>query len=619
MSLVVNTNVSSLTAQRALAETGKMLDEAMARLSSGSRINAASDDAAGLAIVQRMTAQINGLNMAVKNANDGISLTQSIEGALVEVADMLQRLRELSVQSANDTNTNTDRAFLQSEVNLLIAEITRISANTRFNQMTVLDGTFTNKVLQVGTEGGEVIQFSVDSVSGDKLGAYKITGDRIQAFEGDGNGVYVNQTDDADDIIINGNSLSKTIAVGTGDSATNVATNINAVSGETGVSAVAKSYAHYYTTWKADQTASLKINNKTTGEFIVGATNVLDAVDKINTISGSTGVTATATSDFKVLLYASDGRDILVENEKAILGQRVAAVSHDGTSSAALTGAVAGAKETAAGVGTDGATVENWYIRNQHTGESTALSFTQGGDVAATLAAVNTALGNLSGNWAAAGAWHLTATTTNTPKMTFTGTAALGDFQIFSDSDMSTSLLEATSDTLGLLGTHDVRLLGAGVTTYEGNTTVGDSATVQGTISLSSSKLFSVTQSGTELSAALNDNYFTTGAATLSTVSNVDLRTQSGSSNAISVLDGAIEKISSMRADLGAIENRLSHTVSNLMNIAENTSEARSRVNDADYSVESANLAKAQVLQQAGTAMLTQANARSQLVLQLLQ
>ena len=212
MSLVVNTNVSSLTAQRGLAESGDMLDKAMARLSSGSRINSASDDAAGLAIVQRMSAQINGLNMAVKNANDGISLTQSIEGALVEVVDMLQRVRELAVQSANDTNTNTDRAFLQEEVNLLIAEITRVSANTRFNQTTVLDGSFNNKILQVGTEGGETIQFSVDSVSSDKLGAYKITGDRIAATEGDGNGVFLNQTDDADDIIINGNSLSKTIA-----------------------------------------------------------------------------------------------------------------------------------------------------------------------------------------------------------------------------------------------------------------------------------------------------------------------------------------------------------------------------------------------------------------------
>ena len=344
---------------------------------------------------------------------------------------------------------------------------------------------------------------------------------------------------------------------------------------------------------------------------------MLDAVDKINAISGSTGVTATATSENKVLLYANDGRDILVENETAILGQRVAAVSHDGTSVAALSGAVAGVKETqyADAIG-NGATWTG-YIQNQHTGESMPFSWLTSSTPATQVSRLNTALGNLSGKWGDGGDYHLTAAVSNANKITFTGTTALGDFQIFGSSSHTWSVLEATSDTLGLLGTHDVRLIAAGTTSYEGDTTVGDSATVQGTISLSSSKLFSVTQSGTEL--AVNDNYFTSGAATLSTVSNVDLRDRSGASFAISVLDGAIEKISSMRADLGAIENRLSYTVSNLMNVAENTADARSRINDADYSVESANLAKAQVLQQAGTAMLSQANARAQLVLQLLQ
>ena len=144
-----------------------------------------------------------------------------------------------------------------------------------------------------------------------------------------------------------------------------------------------------------------------------------------------------------------------------------------------------------------------------------------------------------------------------------------------------------------------------------------DAATIQGTISLKSSKVFSVTQSGTEATA--NDNYFTTSASTLNTVSNVDLRNQTGASAALAVLDGAIEKISSLRSDLGAIENRLDHTVSNLMNISEQTEAARSRIQDADFSAESAKLAKAQVLKQAGVGMLAQANASSQLVLQLLQ
>ena len=165
---------------------------------------------------------------------------------------------------------------------------------------------------------------------------------------------------------------------------------------------------------------------------------------------------------------------------------------------------------------------------------------------------------------------------------------------------------EKSKERAGVIDANDLNLAAA---------TGNDTATIQGTIDLSSSKVFSITQNG----GADADDYFSTGASSLTTVSNVDLRNQAGASNAISVLDGAIEKISSMRADLGAIENRLSYTVSNLMNVAENTADARSRINDADYSVESANLAKAQVLQQAGTAMLSQANARAQLVLQLLQ
>ncbi|MDA7771635.1 flagellin [Pseudomonadales bacterium] len=599
MSLVVNTNVSSLTAQRGLAESGDMLDKAMARLSSGSRINSASDDAAGLAIVQRMSAQINGLNMAVKNANDGISLTQSIEGALVEVVDMLQRVRELAVQSANDTNTNTDRAFLQEEVNLLIAEITRVSANTRFNQTTVLDGSFSNKVLQVGTEGGETIQFSVDSVSADKLGAYKVAGDRIEAIAG--TGANANGTGSDDSIIINGNSLSKTVAVTAGDSAQNVATNINAVSGETGVTATAKTYAQYYSRSAADETASLKINGKTTGEFVISGTNVLDAIDKINAISGSTGVTATATSDYKVLLYANSGKDVTVENETSSTYGRVKAVSHDGSTTAAQTGTKGVLTFSSGGLtadANDGNGGTEYFINNTTTGQT--WSFTTGTDVTASglKTVIDAAVG--VGKITTGGASNGAAAT-----VSFTGATDFGAFTISTSAGGSLVANLATT-TAGIIDGNDLNLAAA---------TGNDTATIQGTIDLSSSKVFSITQNG----GADADDYFSTGASSLTTVSNVDLRNQAGASNAISVLDGAIEKISSMRADLGAIENRLSYTVSNLMNVAENTADARSRINDADYSVESANLAKAQVLQQAGTAMLSQANARAQLVLQLLQ
>ena len=170
MAMVINTNVSSLTAQRALAESNAELETAMERLSTGRKINSAADDAAGLAMTQRMTAQVKGLAMAVKNANDGQALTQSIEGALGEVSDMLQRMRELALQAANGTNSSADRTFLQSEVNLLIQEISRVATNTRYNGELILDGTFLNKALQVGIEEGENIIFSVESVAAEAVG-----------------------------------------------------------------------------------------------------------------------------------------------------------------------------------------------------------------------------------------------------------------------------------------------------------------------------------------------------------------------------------------------------------------------------------------------------------------
>jgi len=838
MSLVVNTNVSSLTAQRALAFADSLQGEAMERLSTGSKLNSASDDAAGLAIAQRMTSQINGLNMAIKNANDGISLTQSVEGALVEVADMLQRMRELSVQSANDTNTGTDRKAIQEEVNLLVAEITRVSANTRFNDQKVLDGSFQNIQLQVGTEAGEAIGFSLESTSANALGAYKISGDIVAAELGAGSGAIANKTDADDDIIINGNSVSKTIDVSALDSAKATAAKINEVSGDTGVTATAKTHGKLYSMSSADETISLKINNKTTGDFIMSSTNVTDALDKINAISGSTGVTATKNSANQVILYSSDGSDILVENEKAVATLRMKTVGNDGlsevkalatnakkvdnailTSSTAhtfknlttglntsfsttavdtasqYTSLVNGALGASSGTAANRVSTANlsaiatgdYYLKQASTGDVYQLTL-----AATTEAGWDTALTNAKlyggdhdgiakslADDVKIGTVSSTAADYTNNKLQMTGSALFGDFDVFSDTITSlnimntahtynrtgvegngievttahgagalagavvatqfgvgtaagamtlvdsgtiftassgvvteeTSLIITTSatetgnavmivgedrhgnaiaETLDItgaagtftsnlafqnitsittaaisVGTIDANLTAPGTAfTYRGaremgdfdivegaatvttsaintNTTAGDidsmdtelavsggqdSATVQGAIALESSKLFSVTQSGTEATYSTsaptgprNDNYFTTGAATLNTVSNIDLRTQVGASNALAILDGAIEKISSMRADLGAIENRLDHTVNNLMNVAENTESARSRIQDADFAAESAKLSKAQVLKQAGVGMLAQANAGSQLVLQLLQ
>jgi flagellin len=169
MSIVVNTNIGSLNAQRSLAESSKELATAMERLSSGKKINSAADDAAGFAIAERMTAQVRGLNMATKNANDGLAMLATIENATNDVTDMLQRVRELAVQAANDTNSSIDRGYLQNEVDSLLNEINRVSTQTVYNNLTVLDGSRSGS-FQVGTEAGQTISFSIDSIDTDTLG-----------------------------------------------------------------------------------------------------------------------------------------------------------------------------------------------------------------------------------------------------------------------------------------------------------------------------------------------------------------------------------------------------------------------------------------------------------------
>jgi flagellin len=186
MALFINTNVASLGAQRSLATSGAELKTAMERLSSGKKINSAADDAAGFAIAERMTAQIRGLNMATKNANDGLSMLGVIENATNDVTDMLHRMRELAIQATNDTNSDEDRAFLQKEVTALIAEIDRVADDTQYNGQTVLDGTFLSKSIQVGTEKGQTITFSVNGIGTNKIGTQPVTA-VTEVTDGSGN------------------------------------------------------------------------------------------------------------------------------------------------------------------------------------------------------------------------------------------------------------------------------------------------------------------------------------------------------------------------------------------------------------------------------------------------
>ena len=604
MALSINTNISSLTAQRAIADSKNDLETAMERLSTGSKINSASDDAAGLAMTQRMTAQIKGLNMAIKNSSDGIAMTKSIEGAIAEVSDMLQRMRELSIQAANGTNSASDRSYLQDEVNLLIQEVTRVSANTRYNGSLILDGTFINKQLQVGIEEGEHITFSVDSVAANQIGAHTLVGNGVNP-ETPGATAPINPITTAEDIEIFGYLGTKVIEASTEDTAKETAIKVNLSSSDTGVRAYAKTFAALSSGDATARTYNIKINDYQTGNFVISSTDVNDAVEAINRISGASGVTAKAENN-KVVLFDSDGDDIRIENTK-IGSEFVDLVVEK--------------------LGEDG-------LVSNVIGQPVRLG--QGATSTNTLATFTQATGTLTKY---ASKEHSISDGTTTIKFTADADptdaelqagfrAATGYDSFKYDIGISGTTITYTAREPGLIQTAEKPILTADVAVDdEGALTDGtagasaDATRVSGTLKFVSAMSFSVEQAGDGANHATTPKgYFDTGSqtATLIDLTQVKISTEAGASDAISIIDAALDKVAQMRSDLGAVENRMEYTISNLMNIAEKTADSRSRLEDADFALESAQLAKNQVLQQAGTSMLSQANQMSQLVMELL-
>ena len=486
MALGINTNISSMNAQRSLVGSQDKLNTAMQRLTTGMRINSAKDDSAGLAIADRMTAQIKGLNQATRNASDGISLAQTAEGALQESTNILQRMRELAVQSANDTNTGTDRTSLQKEVGQLQQELNRIANTTSFNGKKLLDGTFSAQKFQVGANADQTISVSMGNAQASKIGAQQMT-TAVAAFgvtaSGSANAVT------SGSLVVNGSVGSKTVNVTAGMEARDVAAKVNEVTAETGVTARAKTDAYLEVTATGAVSFDLSGQNSTGVTISTSVSNTSDLTDlaaAINDVSGKTGVTARLAENdkSKIILENSDGYDISVAGKASSTADiKVSAAKSDG--SIETTGA-----QTIASGSTSGATV--------------------GGKV-----------------------------------------------------------------------------------TYE------------------SGKSFSITASG-------GTNAVTAGASTLSDVGSIDISTQKGSNTAMSVLDKAMAFVDDLRADLGAVQNRFTSTISNLQNVSDNLSGARSRIQDADFASETANMSKSQILQQAGIAMLSQANQSQQNVMSLL-
>jgi len=618
MSMVINTNTASLVAQAAQAKTSSAMDQAMERLSTGKRINTAADDAAGLAISTRMESQIRGIQMAMKNAGDGQALIDTTEGAMDEVSNILQRMRELSVQASNDTNVAGDRLNLQAEMNQLVDEINRISSQTTWNGMSVLDGTFTQKTLQIGAEANQSLTFDVDSVAATAIGSHSIR--TIADVKDD---VIVNRVSGAD-LTVSGSKGSAAVAVDAGASAKTVSAAVNATSASTGVEATAVTKAKLFGA-SATGNYSFTVNTVSIGTVNISDTTDLRGIrDAINNISGRTGVSAVmGANNSEIILTDADGDDIDMDNFSGPSGSaylRLDALNMDGTTD--------GTSKTSATVEFAGDDTENAAtatITLTAEGEDT-ITITgvdtgdaSDGQIAADVKTVFDALvdqGGYSiaisddiltfsrndGKTFAVTAEVLTDTATNANEVTVT----IGDTK-----DGTTVSSSAGTDATGAVS---LTVSNAAVFDATGSA----DAVVSGQVEFTSGNAFTVAQASNSYDGSVHLGS-ASNSSSLSSVADANLTTATGAFAAIKAIDGALEKINAERADLGAISNRLDNTINNLSNIKVNIESSQSRIQDADFAAETSNLTKAQILSQAATAMLAQANASKQSVLSLLQ
>ncbi len=466
----INTNMASLNAQRNLNTSQTAQSDALQRLSSGMRINSAKDDAAGLAISSRMSSQIAGSNQAIRNANDGISLAQTAEGDLTQISNNLQRMRDLSVQSANATNSASDRAALNAEVQSLAQEIDRVSQSSSFNGVKLLDGSFTAQNFQVGANATANDSVQIASIASARISQLGGVGATTSATV---TGTAVTTALAAGDVTLNGFQVG--------------ASNVGALPGDSAASAKQIAVA-------------------------------------INAISGSSGVTATAN-----------------------------ATSVVGAASTAFAAVATGATLTVNGI----------QVGNIAAG---ADAIGQGANTAAAINLVSSQSG-------------VTATANVT-------TGAV---------------------TLSAADGRDVAL-GAGFTAA--NSGLTGAATTKGTVTLNSNNAAGIVLSGGAVASG-GFTAATTAATTVSSVSSIsaiNISTAAGATSALSAIDGALATVNTSRASLGAYQNRFASVVSSLQTTSENLTASRSRIQDTDFAAETASLSRAQILQQAGTAMLAQAN-----------
>lgn len=699
MASYINTNAASLNSQNALTKSAMGLNTAMQRLSSGLRINSAKDDAAGLAISERMSAQIGGLNVATRNSNDGISLSQTTEGALSSISDSLQRIRELSVQSANNTNTDADRVSMQAEVSQLLSEIDRVATQTKFNGKTLLDGSLTNQQFQVGANSGETISFSVGSARTAKLGSSDAAAITTAQNAGSTalkegaftlNGVLIGPSLAAADTASTANAAASSIAK---------AAAVNAKSAESGVTATVNATENAGRSMSAAVlagTATINGVSITINTTADAATSRASVVAAINAKQEQTGVMAVDTGDDKtgVKLVAGDGRNItLTLNTVTAAATGLGTTAGDGVAATftgsitlnsdkaiAITSNLNGAAGTG-GIKDAGLVVGTYAAQTAYASTTTAApvvatslttfvagDFTiNGAQIGASVASADTAssANNASSGIAKAAAINkiseatgVTATVNATEvqgaSMTaaaLTGTLTINGVttdSITTTTDAAASrrmvvdAINAKSGQTGVVATDtndDTK--GVTLSAADGRNIIMSAATLTSaatglsadvmlaagaekiatsTLTLSSTKEFAIAAgSNAAGTTALNLKVGTYGAGRSGeSLDKLDISTVEGANKALTAVDNALKTVNSARSEMGAVQNRFTAVVSNLQTTSENLTASRSRIKDADFATETANLSRGQILQQAGTAMLAQANQLPQGILALL-
>ena len=599
MPSIINTNISSLTAQRQLSVSQTSQATAMARLSSGLRINSAKDDAAGLAISERFTSQIRGSNQAARNANDGISLAQTAEGDLAQISNNLQRIRELAVQAANGTNSSSDRVSLNSEAAALVVENDRLATTSAFNGIKLLDGTFTAQIFQVGANGGASDVVAVSSIASARANSLGVGASSSYASTVAGASSTLANNIAAGTLAVNNQAMGATASDGVSSSFPKtsgiaIAAAINAISGATNVTATVSATASAGVTVNntfniALATGAVTVNGVDIGA-IAAATSAVgrgtQVAAAINAKSSQTGVTAAVdTSTGAVALTAVDGRNIVVGGSTG-----VSASTGLGNGGVIVGTATSATVPTATGI-TVALVSGDVLINGVDIGAIgvSGSALARGTAVAAAINAISDKT-NVSATVGAGGLVSLSgAVSANTITGTVAGLANNTGLQVNAGSPLtltSTSSLTRSAITL--------------------NSASADGITLAGL-------------SSTALSAAGLTEGFTAATTTAGAgVSSINLTTATGAQAALAAVDSAINTINSTRAALGAYQARFVSVVASLATTSENLTASRSRVQDADFAAETAALSRAQILQQAGTAMVAQANQLPQGVMALL-